>query len=177
MTIVALSCGDPALDRALAEADKPVERAEALRARVEIYALRGDLDLAHHDLDALAELRGFVPNSIHDAEDLRVVALVRAAEGDLAAAERALHEVIRCAELYRQPELQAAASRDLATLRAGRNVGRIALCVLGALAVLVGLLGFSGNLILTLLELGAGAVAAYFMFRRDTKTFFAAGRR
>ena len=117
MTIVALSCGDPALDRALAEADKPVERAEALRARVEIYALRGDLDLAHHDLDALAELRGFVPNSIHDAEDLRVVALVRAAEGDLAAAERALHEVIRRAQVHRQPQLQAAASRDLATLR------------------------------------------------------------
>ena len=117
MTIVALSCGDPALDRALAEADKAVERAEALRARVEIYALRGDLDLARHDLDALAELRGFVPNSIHDAEDLRVVAVVRAAEGDLAAAERALHEVIRRAQVHRQPQLQAAASRDLATLR------------------------------------------------------------
>ena len=124
MTIVAWSCGDPALDRALAEADKPVERAEALRARVEIYALRGDLDLAHHDLDALAELRGFVPNSIHDAEDLRVVALVRAAEGDLAAAERALHEVIRRAEVHRQPQLQAAASRDLATLRRAGFVAR-----------------------------------------------------
>jgi len=124
VTIVALSCGDPALDRALAEADKPVERAEALRARVEIYALRGDLDLAHHDLDALAELRGFVPNSIHDAEDLRVVALVRAAEGDLAAAERALHEVIRRAEVHRQPQLQAAASRDLATLRRAGFIAR-----------------------------------------------------
>src|SRR5439155_206433 len=109
---------------ALVEADKPVERAEALRARVEIYALRGDLDLAHHDLDALAELRGFVPNSIHDAEDLRVVALVRAAEGDLAAAERALHEVIRRAEVHRQPQLQAAASQDLATLRRAGFVAR-----------------------------------------------------
>ncbi len=103
VTIVASSCGDPA--------------ALTLRARAEFHALRGELDLAHHDLDALAELRGFVPNAIHDAEDLRVVALVRAAEGDLAAAERALHEVIRCAEVYRQPQLQAAASRDLATLR------------------------------------------------------------
>ena len=89
-----------------------------LQARAEFHALRGELDLARHDLDALAVLRGFVPNAIHDAEDLRVVAVVRAAEGDRAAAERALHEVIRCAELYRQPELQAAASRDLATLRA-----------------------------------------------------------
>ena len=116
-----------ALDRALAEADKAVARAEAagdgtlqalaLRGRAEVHALRGELDLAHHDLDALGALRGFVPNSIHDAEDLRVVAMVRAAEGDLAAAERALHEVIRRAEVHRQPQLQAAASRDLATLR------------------------------------------------------------
>ena len=116
-----------ALDRALAEADKAVARAEAagdgtlqalaLRGRAEVHALRGELDLAHHDLDALGALRGFVPNSIHDAEDLRVVAVVRAAEGDLAAAERALHEVIRRAEVHRQPQLQAAASRDLATLR------------------------------------------------------------
>ena len=127
MTIVALSCGDAAVDLALAEADEAVVRAEAagdgalqapaLRARAEIHALRGELELAHHDLDALRELRGFVPNAIHDAEDLRVVALVRAAEGDLAAAERALHEVIRRAEVHRQPQLQAAASRDLATLR------------------------------------------------------------
>ncbi len=102
MTIVASSSGDPA--------------ALTLRARAELHALRGELDLAHHDLDALVALRGFVPNAIHDAEDLRVVAVVRAAEGDLAAAERALHEVIRCAEVYGQPQLQAAASRDLAVL-------------------------------------------------------------
>jgi ATP/maltotriose-dependent transcriptional regulator MalT len=101
------------LDRALA----------LLRARAEIHALRGELDLARHDLDALVELRGFVPNSIRDAEDLRVVAMVRAAEGDLAAAERALHEVIRRAEVHRQPQLQAQATRDLATVlrRAGQR--------------------------------------------------------
>jgi len=126
VTIVASSRGDPALDRARAEADKAVERAEAagdgtlqalaLRARAEIHALRGELDLAHHDLDAIRELRGFVPNAIHDVEDLRVVALVRAAEGDLAAAERALREVIRHAEVYRQPQLQAQATRDLVTV-------------------------------------------------------------
>ncbi len=103
-----------ALDRAVAEADKAVERAEAagdgtlqalaLRARAEIHALRGELDLAHHDLDAIRELRGFVPNAIHDAEDLRVVAMVRAAEGDLAAAELALREVIRRAEIQLELE-------------------------------------------------------------------------
>ncbi len=123
MTIVASSCGDPALDRALAEADKALARTEALRARVEIHALRGELDLAHHDLDALGELRGFAPNAIHDAEDLRVVAMVRAAEGDLVSAERALRDVIQRAEVHRQPQLQAQATRDLATVlrRAGQN--------------------------------------------------------
>jgi len=133
VTIVASSCGDPALDRAVAEADKAVARAEAagdgtqqalaLRGRAEIHALRGELDLARHDLDALPELRGFVPNAIHDAEDLRVVAMVRAAEGDLMSAERALRDVIQRAEVHRQPQLQAHATRDLATVlrRAGQN--------------------------------------------------------
>jgi predicted RNA-binding Zn ribbon-like protein len=87
-----------------------------LRERAEIHALRGELDLAHADLDAIRELRGFVPNAIHDAEDLRVVAAVRAAAGDLAAAERALREVIERAERHRQPQLQDKATRDLAVL-------------------------------------------------------------
>ena len=104
-----------ALDRALAEAD-------ALRERAKIHALRGELGLAHHDLDALVELRGFVPNSIHDAEDLRVVAVVRAAEGDLAAAERALREVIRRAEVHRLSQLHAEATRDLGALFAREQV-------------------------------------------------------
>jgi ATP/maltotriose-dependent transcriptional regulator MalT len=100
-----------------------LDRALALRARAEIHALRGELDLARHDLDALVELRGFVPNAIHDAEDLRVVAMVRAAEGDLTAAERALREVIQRAEVHRQPQLQAQATRDLAKVlrRAGQR--------------------------------------------------------
>jgi hypothetical protein len=108
VTIVASSCGDPA----------------ALRERAEIHALRGEVDLAYRYLDAIRELRGFVPNAIHDAEDLRVVALVRAAEGDLAAAERALREVIQGAEVHRQLELHAQATRDLATVlrRAGQHV-------------------------------------------------------
>jgi ATP/maltotriose-dependent transcriptional regulator MalT len=103
------------LDRPLAEA--------ALRDRAEIHALRGEVDLAYHCLDAIRELRGFVPNAIHDAEDLRVVAMVRVAEGNLTAAERVLREVIERAEVYRQPQLQAKATRDLATVlrRAGQH--------------------------------------------------------
>lgn len=90
-----------------------------LRERAEIHIARGELDLARQDLDAVRELRGFVPNSIDDAEDLRVVALLRAAEGDIAAAERALREVILRAEKHRRPELQAEATRDLANLHIG----------------------------------------------------------
>jgi len=123
-----------ALDRALTEAGKAVTRAEAagdrtlqalaLRGRGEIHVVRGELDLAHHDLDAVRELRGFVPNSINDAEDLRVVALVRAAEGDVGAAERALREVIQRAGMHSRPQLQAEATRDLAIVlhRAERHV-------------------------------------------------------
>src|SRR5258705_1922713 len=113
-----------ALDRALAEANRAVAQAEtaggqspsglALRGRGEIYVSRGELDLAHADLDQVRELRGFVPNSINDAEDLRVVALVRAAEGDIGAAERALREGIQRAGMHCRPQLQAEATRDLA---------------------------------------------------------------
>jgi tetratricopeptide (TPR) repeat protein len=122
-----------ALDRALAEADGAVAQAEAagdgtlralaLRGRAEIRVVRSELDAARQDLNQVRELRGFVPNSISDAEDLRVVALVRAAEGDVAAAERALREVMQRAEMHRRPHLQAEATRDLAIVlrRSGRS--------------------------------------------------------
>ncbi len=119
------------VDRALAEADRAVAQAAGdqtlcaltLRGRAEIRVVRGELDAARQDLDQVRELRGFVPNSISDAEDLRVVALVRGAEGDVAAAERALREVIQRAEMHRRPHLQAEATRDLAIVlhRVGRH--------------------------------------------------------
>ncbi|MGH7416782.1 MAG: tetratricopeptide repeat protein, partial [Candidatus Rokuibacteriota bacterium] len=122
-----------ALDRALVEADRAVAQAEAagdrtlwalaLRGRAEIRLVRGELEAARHEMDQVRELRGHVPNSISDAEDLRVVALLRAAEGDVAAAERALREVIARAETHRRPQLQAEATRDLAIVlrRTGRH--------------------------------------------------------
>jgi len=96
-------------------------QAHALRERAEIHIARGELDSARQDLDAVRELRGFVPNSIDDAEDLRVVALLRAAEGDIAAAERALREVLQRAEMHRRPELHARATRDLAVVRQSQS--------------------------------------------------------
>jgi tetratricopeptide (TPR) repeat protein len=113
-----------ALDRALTEADRAVAQAEAageqtlwaltFRGRAEIRVLRGEVAAARQDLDEVRELRGFVPNSISDAEDLRVVALLRAAEGDLGAAERLLREVIQRAGMHCRPQLEAEATRDLA---------------------------------------------------------------
>jgi len=118
-----------ALDRALAEADRAVAQAEAagdrtlwalaLRGRAEIRVVRGELDVARADLEQVRELRGYVPNSINDAEDLRVLALVRAAEGDVASAERALREVIQQAGMHCRPQLQAEATRDLAIVLHG----------------------------------------------------------
>jgi tetratricopeptide (TPR) repeat protein len=118
-----------ALERALAESDRAIAHAEAagdstlwaltVRGRAEIRVVRGELDAARQDLDQVRELRGDVPNSINDAEDLRIVALVRAAEGDVGAAERALREVIQRAGMHRRPQLQAEATRDLAIVLHG----------------------------------------------------------
>ncbi len=122
-----------ALDRALAEADRAVAEAEAagdgtlwalaLRGRAEIRVSRGELDLARRELDQVREIRHRLPNPLGEAEDLRVTASVLAAEGRMAAAERALREVISRAEAHRRPQLLAEANRDLAMVlrRAGRK--------------------------------------------------------
>ncbi len=122
-----------ALDRALAEADRAVAAAEAagdrtlralaLRGRAEIRLVSGELEAARQDLAQVREIRGRLPNPISEAEDLRVTALVLAAEGDPAAAERALRDVIARAETHRRPQLQAEARRDLAIVlrRSGRH--------------------------------------------------------
>jgi len=122
-----------ALDRALTEADRAVAEAEAagdrtlwgmaLRGRVEMRVVRGELELARRELDQVRELRRGLPDAVQEAEDLRVEASVLAAEGQVAVAERALRDVIERAEAHRRPLLQAEATRDLATVlrRIGRN--------------------------------------------------------
>ena len=61
-------------------------------------------------------------------------------------------------------------------LRAGRNWARITLTALGGIVVILGLFGFGGNFLITLLELVVGAIAVVFMFRKDSNRYFAAGR-
>jgi tetratricopeptide (TPR) repeat protein len=122
-----------ALDRALAEADRAVAQAEAagdrtlwaltLRGRAEIRVVRGELDLARRDLDQVREIRSRLLDTVGEAEDLRITASLLVAEGQLAAAESALREVIARAEPHGRPQLLAEATRDLSTVlrRTGRN--------------------------------------------------------
>jgi tetratricopeptide (TPR) repeat protein len=121
------------LDRALTEADWAVTEAEAsgdltmwalaLRGRAEIRLVRGEVGLARRALDEVREIRSRVPDPADEAEDQRALALVLAAEGELAAAEHALRDVMVRAEGHRRPQLLAEATRDLAIIlrRTDRN--------------------------------------------------------
>jgi tetratricopeptide (TPR) repeat protein len=123
-----------ALEQALAAADRAVGHAEAeedrtllaltLRGRSEIRVVRRELEPARRDLDRVRELRPGLSDTLGEAEDLRVAAALLAAEGQLAAAERALREVIARAEPQGRPQLLAEATRDLALVlqRSGRGV-------------------------------------------------------
>jgi tetratricopeptide (TPR) repeat protein len=119
---------------ALAEADQAVAQAEAsgdrllwaqaLRGRAEIRLVRGEKDLARQELDEVRATREHVSNPVGEIEDLRVESALLAADGDVAAAERAIREVISRAEPYGRPHLLGEAWRDLASLlrRSGREV-------------------------------------------------------
>jgi tetratricopeptide (TPR) repeat protein len=123
-----------ALDQALAEADRAVADADAagdhtlralvLRGRAEMRVVRGELGLARLELDRVREIRSRLPDSIGEAEDLRIAAAVLVAEDQMAGAERTLREVIRRAEAHRRPHLLAEATRDLTVVL--RRAGRIA---------------------------------------------------
>ena len=122
-----------AFDRALMEADRAVAEAQAsgdhtlwalaLRGRAEIRVVRGELQLARGELDRVYEIRRSVPDPADEAEDLRTMAMVLAAEGEADAAESALRDVIARADGHRRPQLLAEATRDLALVlrRSGRN--------------------------------------------------------
>ena len=62
----------------------------------------------------MREIRRRVPDPVGEAEDLRVEASILSAEGQLAAAERKLRDVVQRAEALRRPLVLAEATRDLA---------------------------------------------------------------
>jgi len=113
-----------ALDKALATADQAVAGAEVtrdetlyamtLRGRAEIRAVRSEPELARRDLDRIRVIRSQMPDPVAEAEDLRIQALVLAAENHLPRAEKALREVMGRAELHARLLLLGEATRDLA---------------------------------------------------------------
>ena len=113
-----------ALDKALATADQAVAGAEVtrdetlyamtLRGRAEIRAVRREPELARRDLDRIRVIRSQMPDPVAEAEDLRIQALVLAAENHLPRAEKALREVMGRAELHARLLLLGEATRDLA---------------------------------------------------------------
>src|SRR5437016_8062192 len=115
-----------AFDKALAMADQAVAAAEAtrdealyamtLRGRAEIRAVRSEPELARRDLDRIRVIRSQLPDPVAEAEDLRIQALVLAAENHPPRAEKALREVIGRAELHERLLLQGEATRDLAVV-------------------------------------------------------------
>src|SRR5260370_40902259 len=105
-------------------ADRGISGAEAshdetlfamtLRGRAEIRAVRSEPELARRDLDRIRVIRGESPDPVAEAEDLRIQALVLAAENHLPRAEKALREVPGRAELHERLLLQGEAPRDRA---------------------------------------------------------------
>src|SRR5438309_1884586 len=124
-----------AFDKALATADQAVAAAEAtrdealyamtLRGRAEIRAVRSEPELARRDLDRIRVIRSQLPDPVAEAEDLRIQALVLAAENHLPRAEKALREVIGRAELHERLLLRIAHSR-LGRLEVGQQWAMVA---------------------------------------------------
>lgn len=118
-------------DRALAEADRAIETAhevgdtglaaQALAGRAEIRAARGDAVLARREAEAALAVHRTLGDVVREAEDLRVLALARAAGGETDEPMRLLRDVVERATAHGRPLLGALAQRDLARVleRAG----------------------------------------------------------
>src|SRR5260370_29408973 len=107
-------------------ADRGISGAEAshdetlfamtLRGRAETRAVRSEPELARRDLDRIRVIRSQLPDPVAEAEDLRIQALVLAAENHLPRAEKALREVIGRAELHDRRLLRRQATPDPAVV-------------------------------------------------------------
>lgn len=119
--------------KALETANRAVEKAteagdlslvaHARGGRAEIRLLAGEPAAAQPELEQALVVHRKVGNVVGEANDLRVLAGVRAELGETEEAERLLRDVIERANRYERPLLAAQAERDLARLlhRAGRT--------------------------------------------------------
>jgi tetratricopeptide (TPR) repeat protein len=126
--------------RALEHADRAVQTAteagdlvlvgQAWAGRAETRARSGDARLARREAETALSTHQQLGDAIGEMDDLRILALTLGSDGDLASAERTLHDVIDRAESLERPLLVANARRDLAHLlhRQGRyeEMGEVA---------------------------------------------------
>ncbi len=124
---LAISYGDQGkTTEALEEADRAVENAEragdtalaaqALSGRAEIRVRAGDTALARKEVERAIDKHRELEDPVGEAEDLRILALARAVEGDGSEAEMLLREAMDQAENHGRPLLAASAGKDLAFL-------------------------------------------------------------
>ena len=109
-------------DQAVAEAQAAGDRALAAQTRggrAEIRLIAGDVAMAKHEVERALELHREVGNVAGEADDLRVLGRILAAQDERAEAERLFREVIAQAEEHNRPYRPlsvAQAERDLVSL-------------------------------------------------------------
>ncbi len=120
-------------DRALEEADKAVREADklgdnalyalTLSGRAEIHVLKGDAAFACSEVERALAAHRQLGDVVGEAQDLRILAMVKDAIGQTPEAEQLLREVIERADSLRRPHLAATAGCELAELleREGRG--------------------------------------------------------
>ncbi len=105
------------LDAALVAAVLAGDRAlvgMAHRGRAEAHVVAGSLDKAAQDIGRALDIHRELGDSTEEVEDLRVLALVQAGEGELDVACASLREIIARAGITHRLHVRAEATRDLA---------------------------------------------------------------
>ena len=119
------------LDLALAEAGRAVEVAhdvgdpglvaQSLAGRAEIRATMGDAAMARREAETALATHRELGDVVGESQDLRVLAVARASDGETTEPVQLLRQVIERARSHARPLLAATAERDLARVleRAG----------------------------------------------------------
>ncbi len=119
----ALETADRAAEQAVAVGDVALQ-AQTVAGQAEIRLLAGETAIARCDLErALAKHRE-IGDVVGEAEDLRILANVLAAQDETGKAEAMLRNVIERADSHERPLLAATARRDLAHVL--HHAGRLA---------------------------------------------------
>jgi tetratricopeptide (TPR) repeat protein len=120
------------LDQALEVAKQATEAANTagnlalsamtLRGRAEIHVLQGELKTAQREIESALATHHELGDEVEEAEDLRIVAAILAAQDKTVESAKTLRDVISRASAQDRPQLVAEAKRDLAYVL--RNMGQ-----------------------------------------------------